>query len=84
MTRLKTNAGSPSLGSAPIEPIAACRFWACTARATSAGVRPSAASFAESSHTRIEYCSRPKIVTSPTPSMRWSAGAIEMSARLVR
>ena len=84
MTRLTVNAGFVVVGCAPSEPIAACLFCACTACATSALDMLSAASFAGSSHTRIEYCSRPKIVTCPTPSRRCSAGTTAMSARFVR
>ena len=84
MVRLTTNAGLSLLGSAPTEPIADCLFCDWTARTTSAEVRPIAASFAGSSHTRIEYCSRPKIVTEPTPGRRCSAGETVMSARFVR
>ena len=84
VVRLTRNAGLSALGSAPIEPIADCLFCCWIARATSADVRPIAASRSGSSQMRIEYCSRPKIVTLPTPRSRFNAGATVMSARLVR
>jgi hypothetical protein len=64
-------------------PVASWTFCACSARFTSAGVRPKAVSCSGLSQTRIEY-SLPNMMASPTPGTRRSGSSTLAAAKLPR
>ena len=80
VTSVRLKLGDPAVGAAPTLPMAACWFWSLMAFATSSGEMFMAVSRSGSSHTRMEYCSRPNSVMLPTPFTRDSTGCTMMLA----
>ena len=66
-------AWSGEAGDCPTWPAAICTFCSRSASTTSEAISPRPAMRTGSSHRRIEYLRSPKIITSPTPGMRFSA-----------
>ena len=60
-------------GGRPSWPAGISTFCSCSAEITSAAVSCRAASFVGSSQMRMAYLRSPKMITSPTPGMRFSA-----------